>query len=567
MIVRISFLACFLLCLVGCKIQISVPEGGHVTTQSGIYECLSGQTCFIEVTDILFDETFIAIPDPGYSFRWRQFPRGLCGGSQEPCHLFTSGFAGKDKLLALLASDAVFFLEPKFWTDDQPEIGGVGEGTITDFGSVIVNDSTVLSFGDDTAISIDDESADETELKLGMVLEFEVGDDVSTSDDQSSGSAISIAANHLVKGPVTSVAPLSVLSQTIVVSGTTVLDNLPGRQLSGLKLGDIVEVAGYRGTRNEILATRLEFKAGGVLQWKITGPVSRLQTGIDFHIADQQILVNNLPAQDCAGGLSNGDTVEVKADPDVQFEPGAALSTTTKIECEAPGLAIPDNPLGDKIAAEIEGVVSSITSPSQFVVGGQTVKLFADTEFRGGSREDLIVGVNLEAEGTLRIESDVLDAREIKFKQSRVRIEAPLAQMSAGAHDSIELLGIEILKTPVTEDEDGVFEGDGGLQVEVRGYVDSTGAVFAEELRDRGDSDEEDTRLRGPVSDIIPPTFKILGVLIDTSTAREIRDQNEMLIGSAEFFGLISDGSIVSVQDATYDGNSRLDQGKIEVED
>ena len=69
------------------------------------------------------------------------------------------------------------------------------------------------------------------------------------------------------------------------------------------------------------------------------------------------------------------------------------------------------------------------------------------------------------------------------------------------------------------------------------------------------------------MSDIVPPTFKILGVLVDTSTAKEIRNANDILIGSAEFFGLIAEGSIVSVQDAIYDGASRLDQGKIEIED
>ena len=97
--------------------------------------------------------------------------------------------------------------------------------------------------------------------------------------------------------------------------------------------------------------------------------------------------------------------------------------------------------------------------------------------------------------------------------------------------------------------------------------MDTAGNVIAEEVRNRGESDASDTRLRGPVANIQSPTFDILGVVVDTSTAREIRDENDVLIGSAAFFGLISPGSIVSVQDGVYDGVSRLDQGKIEVED
>jgi hypothetical protein len=57
-----------------------------------------------------------------------------------------------------------------------------------------------------------------------------------------------------------------------------------------------------------------------------------------------------------------------------------------------------------------------------------------------------------------------------------------------------------------------------------------------------------------------------LGVIVDTSTAKELRDEDDTLIGSAAFFGLISNGTIVSVQDAVYGGSSKLDQGKIEIE-
>ena len=72
----------FILVISGCRLEIEVPEGGKVVTQSGNFECLAGETCVIEVTDASFDETFIAMPDNGYSFRWRKIPGAFCGGDQ-----------------------------------------------------------------------------------------------------------------------------------------------------------------------------------------------------------------------------------------------------------------------------------------------------------------------------------------------------------------------------------------------------------------------------------------------------------------------------------------------------
>ena len=54
--------------LTGCKILIEVPEGGKVVSASGTYQCSAGSTCSIEVTDLLFDETFKVIVEEGYTF-------------------------------------------------------------------------------------------------------------------------------------------------------------------------------------------------------------------------------------------------------------------------------------------------------------------------------------------------------------------------------------------------------------------------------------------------------------------------------------------------------------------
>ena len=104
------------LLLGGCKIRIEVPEGGRVTTNSGSYDCETGAVCEIDVVDLFFDETFRGEPATGYRFdSWLKRQRGLCGGSDGSCRLFTSGFEGNDILMGFLErQEEVFFLVPQF---------------------------------------------------------------------------------------------------------------------------------------------------------------------------------------------------------------------------------------------------------------------------------------------------------------------------------------------------------------------------------------------------------------------------------------------------------------------
>jgi len=111
-----------LLSLVGCKIRIIVPEGGVVRTESGVYNCWPGQTCYIDVVDFYFDETFIAEPKNGYRFEvWKKGYQRFCGKdgrNTKPCRVHTTGFEENPDLaeviLGFLESDEVFYLEPIF---------------------------------------------------------------------------------------------------------------------------------------------------------------------------------------------------------------------------------------------------------------------------------------------------------------------------------------------------------------------------------------------------------------------------------------------------------------------
>ena len=151
---RLVLLATALATLQACKLRIEVPEGGFIMSSSGRFDCvpaataeifapgfasysaasdraglrqLAGSTtvapahgdavyCEVDITTTDFDEVFTAVPYEGYTFsHWRKVNRSLFGGSTEDSvRLQTTAFADNEGLLALLASDEAFYLEPVF---------------------------------------------------------------------------------------------------------------------------------------------------------------------------------------------------------------------------------------------------------------------------------------------------------------------------------------------------------------------------------------------------------------------------------------------------------------------
>ena len=115
------------LLLAGCRIDIRVPNGGSVYTQSGALVCEAGATCSVEILDLDFDETFVAVGQSHTYFEgWKKDKGYLCGNKTEPCRIFTEWlnlFPDAENLLA--ADETVLVLEPQF-----SELGPAGAPSI-----------------------------------------------------------------------------------------------------------------------------------------------------------------------------------------------------------------------------------------------------------------------------------------------------------------------------------------------------------------------------------------------------------------------------------------------------
>ena len=115
--------------LAGCRLEVVVPEGGRVVSESGRYDCDELFVCSGEVTDSSFEETFTALPDPGYRFvEWSGTDSTVCEGSTESCKLRMLDLPPTIRR-SLLNSDMVARLVPIFEETDAPQAVSV-TGTI-----------------------------------------------------------------------------------------------------------------------------------------------------------------------------------------------------------------------------------------------------------------------------------------------------------------------------------------------------------------------------------------------------------------------------------------------------
>jgi hypothetical protein len=120
-----------------CNIQIETPVEGGVTTTSTAIECAPSKTCGVDVSDIYFDETFVAQPVPGWHFAsWEERQAGLCGGDTTSCTINSSDSEGNScQEGVLIDSTVTTYLEPQFIVNRTT--GGIalaGEQNVTQFG-------------------------------------------------------------------------------------------------------------------------------------------------------------------------------------------------------------------------------------------------------------------------------------------------------------------------------------------------------------------------------------------------------------------------------------------------
>ena len=425
-----------------------------------------------------------------------------------------------------------------------------------------INDDRVFQIDPGTVVTRNGEPAspdDVPGIATGYQTYVELGDD----SDLRSGSVVAIDFDDRLVGPITSIDPLAVLSIPIVVTGDTQLLNIPGDDVGNLQVDDIIQVSGYTDLDSSVLASRIELPAGPVSTWRIEGYLAN-RASSTFDIGSQKINFATAIVSRCPGDVVPATGfVEVEADPASGFGVGNTL-VAREVECESDRLP------GDG-SAVVEGIITALTDPNHFLVGEQPVVTDTSTVYEHGTIEDIDVGVRVEAEGLLDGISGNLLASRVEIREIKVRLEAPVAPGDIVTGESVTIMQNTLIATPQTRDEDGLLAGGIGAatQIEVRGFQDQAGTLYATRIRDRGTPDLNDAEVRGPAVDIAQPNLTILGVAVDTSTSIFL-DAARNPITAAEFFAQVTVATSVGVEDAQYDPATNAITGgivKIEEED
>lgn len=427
-------------------------------------------------------------------------------------------------------------------------------GTITGFGSVYVNgkkfetnDVQVNHDGESERCSLD--SSNRCGLKEGMTVK------VSGSFNGSSRSASTITQEDTLEGPITSKnqvdannGTLAVLGQTVIVDSTTRFDS--GINLTTLSNGNVIEVSGFVKSDGTIAASFIEQKAGvGVcspvceVKGTIKGHDAVLAT---FQIGGLTVTYNNTIIRDMptpVGSNWNGRFVEVKG-TDFSVNAGVPTLVATKVEPENDGVGN-----NDMDEFEVEGFVTQAGTPNgkiiDFNIGTTQIRTTANTEFRGGTVDEIVVGAKMSAEG--RFDGTTLIAKHVKF-HAAVKLEGNIATINGNTFTIAGLPGVTVTVNSQTEGGNAL-NSLLGQHVRVRGRLGSSNSVIATRIEDRGQADS-DVDLQGPVQSISGQDLTILGVAIDTSTISNdnFEGLNDQVIGRSAFFNVVKEGTLVKVK-------------------
>ncbi len=421
-------------------------------------------------------------------------------------------------------------------------------------GSVIVNG---VRYDDTNATAIiDDNTATRAQLRDGIVVKVRGR----INDDGATGSAERIEVENELRGTVTEVKP-SDNPPTFMVNGVLVRTDDATVFANGFSIGALlnakVEVHGLRDAAGVLRATRVEVQTGTGLADEFKGAITAPFNGTTFGIGAVVVTVSTQPAATftpagCTpAGLTAGRVVEVHG----SFT-GADQFTATRIDCED----LEDEVNGLKPPAgartEIEGFVANLGAAS-FTINGVTVTFSSATQFRNGSREDLVNGVRVEVDGTL--DGTTLAAREISFKSDRIILQG---QASGVTPTQFVVLGQTVLRNDPTEYS--VSSGlANGTRVQVRARFTGTGALVAEEVRDPSGGNDNREIVQARVTDENETTFTL--TLLDTigvslgGVGVQFRNTTDAPITRAEFFAAVvpapGGGTLVKVK-GTYAGNS-----------
>ena len=349
----------------------------------------------------------------------------------------------------------------------------VAQGSITGFGSIILNSNGIRI--DDSQASVRDDDGNDLrgKLKLGMAVTVTgatlFGAGASASTILVGGELVGRVAG----APNASAKTFVVLGQTVKVSGSTVFDLSLPNGIASLANDTVVQVHGaYDPVTNSVTASYVERKNSPSL-FRIEGLVSNVDlVARKFNIGSTRI--NYAAASDVRVTPVNGALIRVRLN-------AVLPPTAVPLEWTATRVRPPES-LGDSVSnngqssskAEIEGNITAFTSATRFTVNGTLVDATA-AQFPKGTA-GLALGVRVEVKGQLS--AGVLIAERVKIENSNdldereFELNGTVSNVTASTFD---VRGVKVNYSANTEFRKGTAANlVNGAKVEVKGVAASS---------------------------------------------------------------------------------------------
>ncbi len=283
-------------------------------------------------------------------------------------------------------------------------------GRVTGFGSVFVDGVEYET--DNTQITVNGVPADESALKLGMVVLLR------GNSDGSHGEAFNIDVSDEIHGFVDenltgSGGALQVMGQTVYSDPLTVFESAVAgiTTIAAIPQGAIVEISGYRDADGALFATRIELKKLALDpgdEVSVKGRIEALDEnakrltlgtmGVDYSQAEIKdvLIVGRFYEISSRQGRSpiSGDLIADEIE--------AAEDAADQINTDE----------GEQI--KLEGRIDKLLTANLFTLNGLEILVNQETEFEDGDREQLAENALIKVRGHLNEQGQV-SADEIEF--------------------------------------------------------------------------------------------------------------------------------------------------------
>jgi hypothetical protein len=403
--------------------------------------------------------------------------------------------------------------------------------------SITVNGVELSTAG--ATVRVDDNPSAADLLEKGMIVTVK-----GTFDDRG-GHATEIEYEHQLQGRVDDKGTdfVTIGGARVQVDDTVHYEDRVA-SLDAIGVGSIVAVSGApvaplgADDKGGLRASRIDGPSFGDDQRvDVKGFVSNLDPGVSFrlHLTPEatSYFDVNIAGATADGPVVDGAYVEVVTSV-------APLAGTPPVIASTIASAIHVEDRFGQAEIEVEGYVTTVAG-NDFFVDGVPVRVDGSTVYLLGAKSDIVVGVKVEAEGSLDA-SGVLHARKVSFRPG-VRLTALVENVTA---TDLTMLGIPV-QIPSYLDRNGLpLSG----KVEIRGTPKADGSGIVA-LRIEPDSSGNASRalLRAVATaksaSASSPTFTVLGFTVSGAGGAVYRDANGVAVSASAFHGLVEPGRTV----------------------